>query len=380
MASRAAVTPRCGLRALNARAVPTLHPFARSKEQSFVAQLRTLLARYNIKTPSVTIEYSGLTVSRRCRARRAPLCGRRLPAPRPEAPRGATALSPCPPCAAQVKTDAAVGSAGIPTVGNMPLRIARRLLGLKQPTVELSVVNGMTGVLRPGRLTLLLGPPGSGKSTFLKVGACMYGRLTTDGLAASRRCMQPSFPVASSSSLRSAARLAVFAPACCAFLHSATGADRIIRTIRTEQATPPLCLLPQVLAGQTKGLQGMRISGSLLYNGHTPDEFQVSAPGPREQGLVSELATLPGDQHAPLHPPGRRSARDARCCPAPLARRCSAPRPLSRSRTATSPPSPSPRRWASPSSARCGGRAQWLLGGVNTACWGPAWQQRAGPA
>jgi ABC-type glutathione transport system ATPase component len=72
-------------------------------------------------------------------------------------------------CSAQVKTDATVGSAGIPTVGNMPMRIARRLLGLKQPTVELAVVNGMSGVLRPGRLTLLLGPPGCGKSTFLKV-------------------------------------------------------------------------------------------------------------------------------------------------------------------------------------------------------------------
>ncbi len=33
---------------------------------------------------------------------------------------------------------------------------------------ELRILDGCSGSLRPGRLTLLLGPPGSGKSTLLK--------------------------------------------------------------------------------------------------------------------------------------------------------------------------------------------------------------------
>jgi ABC-type multidrug transport system ATPase subunit len=39
----------------------------------------------------------------------------------------------------------------------------------KVGTVPVKVLDGVSGVLRPGRLTLLMGPPGSGKSVFLKV-------------------------------------------------------------------------------------------------------------------------------------------------------------------------------------------------------------------
>ena len=39
----------------------------------------------------------------------------------------------------------------------------------KVGTVPVKVLDGVSGVLRPGRLTLLMGPPGAGKSVFLKV-------------------------------------------------------------------------------------------------------------------------------------------------------------------------------------------------------------------
>lgn len=38
----------------------------------------------------------------------------------------------------------------------------------KVGTVPVKVLDGVSGVLRPGRLTLLMGPPGAGKSVFMK--------------------------------------------------------------------------------------------------------------------------------------------------------------------------------------------------------------------
>jgi hypothetical protein len=124
------------------------------------------------------------------------------------------------------KTDATVGTAGITTVGNLPLKVRgrpwgppppgrqpvpnparqqrrpaaaaaaaacsssggsggssserapaaapppqllRAALGYSKDQVELALLNGLTGCIKPGRLTLLLAPPSSGKSTFLKV-------------------------------------------------------------------------------------------------------------------------------------------------------------------------------------------------------------------
>ena len=37
------------------------------------------------------------------------------------------------------------------------------------------ILDGLSGVLRPGRPTLLLGPPSSGKSSLLKVRGCVCG-------------------------------------------------------------------------------------------------------------------------------------------------------------------------------------------------------------
>ena len=46
---------------------------------------------------------------------------------------------------------------------------------------RLHILRGVSGVLRPGRLALLLGPPASGKSTLLKA---LAGKLTAGNLQA----------------------------------------------------------------------------------------------------------------------------------------------------------------------------------------------------
>ncbi|KAL4448626.1 hypothetical protein ABPG75_005845 [Micractinium tetrahymenae] len=70
-----------------------------------------------------------------------------------------------------VETDAAVGAAGIPTVASWlgGQRLAAALgRSSGRHTLRLPILRGVKGVLRPGRLTLLLGPPGAGKSVLLQ--------------------------------------------------------------------------------------------------------------------------------------------------------------------------------------------------------------------
>jgi len=43
-----------------------------------------------------------------------------------------------------------------------------RLLGLKMERVKINILEDVSGIIKPGRLTLLLGPPGCGKSTLLR--------------------------------------------------------------------------------------------------------------------------------------------------------------------------------------------------------------------
>lgn len=42
---------------------------------------------------------------------------------------------------------------------------------------EMQILDGVSGVLKPGRFTVLLGPPGSGKSCLMKA---LAGQLTKD--------------------------------------------------------------------------------------------------------------------------------------------------------------------------------------------------------
>jgi ABC-type lipoprotein export system ATPase subunit len=82
-------------------------------------------------------------------------------------------------CCTRAPADALVGSAGTPTLLNSALRLVRLATlqgGLR--TAPLTVLGGVSGALLPGRLTLLLGPPGSGKTVFLHAlaGRLQYGK------------------------------------------------------------------------------------------------------------------------------------------------------------------------------------------------------------
>ncbi|KAL0035494.1 hypothetical protein WJX77_008879 [Trebouxia sp. C0004] len=66
-----------------------------------------------------------------------------------------------------------IGSAGLPSVSNTFKTWAQSLGMLVGKRFEkkrkMKILKGMTGALKPGRMCLLLGPPGSGKSSLLKI-------------------------------------------------------------------------------------------------------------------------------------------------------------------------------------------------------------------
>lgn len=107
---------------------------ATGKVMDFKTQVAALVEQYKPSMPTVTVKYENLSV----------------------------------------ETDALVGSAGIPTVGNTFIHMLQSFVCIKPPTVTHRILHSAKGVLLPGRLTLLLGPPSSGKSTFLKVLAGRY--------------------------------------------------------------------------------------------------------------------------------------------------------------------------------------------------------------
>ncbi|GFR41754.1 hypothetical protein Agub_g2509 [Astrephomene gubernaculifera] len=76
----------------------------------------------------------------------------------------------------RVQTEALVGAASVPTVASVPLTFVKQVLGLHQgrESKPLTILNGIQGRLVPGRLTLLLGPPSCGKSSFMRA---LTGRL-----------------------------------------------------------------------------------------------------------------------------------------------------------------------------------------------------------
>ena len=69
-----------------------------------------------------------------------------------------------------ITTQALVGDAAQPTVGQSFINLGRSLLFLKPGTREMHVLQKASGVLEPGRLTLLLGPPGAGKTRSVSLG------------------------------------------------------------------------------------------------------------------------------------------------------------------------------------------------------------------
>lgn len=74
-----------------------------------------------------------------------------------------------------IETDALMGDNTNPTVGNSIENLFRKVTcrgGLQTRPVK--ILDNVTGVLKPRRLTLLLGPPGGGKSVYLQA---LSGRL-----------------------------------------------------------------------------------------------------------------------------------------------------------------------------------------------------------
>ncbi|KAL9250452.1 ABC transporter G family member 31-like protein, partial [Drosera capensis] len=72
-----------------------------------------------------------------------------------------------------------VGSRALPTIPNFIFNLTESCLGRCSggKRTKLSILNDISGVVRPSRLTLLLGPPSSGKTTFL---LALAGRLGND--------------------------------------------------------------------------------------------------------------------------------------------------------------------------------------------------------
>lgn len=74
----------------------------------------------------------------------------------------------------RIEADALVGKAGNPSVLNSALGLLRTVTLQRPPTAPHTILDGISGVLKPGRMTLLLGPPSGGKSVLLQA---LSGRL-----------------------------------------------------------------------------------------------------------------------------------------------------------------------------------------------------------
>lgn len=70
-----------------------------------------------------------------------------------------------------VNAEVYVGNRGVPTVLNAFLNKTEETLNylriMPSRKMPISILHNFSGIIRPGRMTLLLGPPGSGKTTFL---------------------------------------------------------------------------------------------------------------------------------------------------------------------------------------------------------------------
>ncbi|KAF3946342.1 hypothetical protein CMV_027382 [Castanea mollissima] len=51
---------------------------------------------------------------------------------------------------------------------NKDIMVFTKLSGVKSSQTKISIINDVSGIIKPGRITLLLGPPGCGKTTLLK--------------------------------------------------------------------------------------------------------------------------------------------------------------------------------------------------------------------
>ncbi|GFP80592.1 ABC transporter g family member 31 [Phtheirospermum japonicum] len=79
-----------------------------------------------------------------------------------------------------ISADVMIGSRALPTLVNysrdMFEHLLTKLMIFRPKRHALTILNNISGVVKPGRMTLLLGPPGSGKSTLLRA---LAGKLET---------------------------------------------------------------------------------------------------------------------------------------------------------------------------------------------------------
>ncbi|KAL3616200.1 ABC transporter G member 31 [Castilleja foliolosa] len=79
-----------------------------------------------------------------------------------------------------ISADVKIGSRALPTLVNysrdMFEHLLTQLMIFRPKRHALTILNNISGVVKPGRMTLLLGPPGSGKSTLLRA---LSGKLET---------------------------------------------------------------------------------------------------------------------------------------------------------------------------------------------------------
>ncbi|KAK1305746.1 Pleiotropic drug resistance protein 2 [Acorus calamus] len=72
----------------------------------------------------------------------------------------------------RVQANMLVGTRAPPTLLNATINTVQELMGLFHMTLDrkksVKILKGLKGIIRPSRMTLVLGPPGSGKSTFLR--------------------------------------------------------------------------------------------------------------------------------------------------------------------------------------------------------------------
>ncbi|XP_029129133.1 ABC transporter G family member 29 isoform X3 [Cajanus cajan] len=80
-----------------------------------------------------------------------------------------------------VEADSYIGSRALPTLPNVSLNIAESALGLcgisTTKTRKLTILKDVSGIIKPSRMALLLGPPSSGKTTLL---LALAGKLGND--------------------------------------------------------------------------------------------------------------------------------------------------------------------------------------------------------
>lgn len=67
----------------------------------------------------------------------------------------------------------------VPSLGLLLQGLLQRLRIMRSTKKRFNILSGLSGTIRPGRLTLLLGPPSSGKTTLLKA---LSGKLRGSGL------------------------------------------------------------------------------------------------------------------------------------------------------------------------------------------------------